>query len=361
MLDDEDQATLEWFGATTFRLRACGLTIFLDTWLERPSLLPSYMRIVDSGPVDYIFISHAHFDHLPGCDRLAKQTGAIVIANGEAIKLLRDAGVSEEQLLPVAGGERIPLFTHAAREAARKGEGPLAAGPPGAPLLPDPSLAVMAVHSAKGKYLAFRKSATFAHVNYSHADIPETMDTATVYEGSSQFACTIDITRGIDGPGMRYGLLRLGEIVPAEHLDSGDKAFIEYSSDRSRNIMSSFDGGQMIFSFQIGGKTLLWNSHLGGYRGILQNLEPRPDVLILAVAGRANFDGKPFDGSAAEAATEVCKWLGEPSQVIFCLHDQALIKPWSIDTKAAKSMIEKNTRSKIRDLDHAIAYRLFSA
>lgn len=74
--------TLEWFGkspsvayrpdriltqyyhtgATTFRLKTCGLTIFLDTWLDRPSVLPKYLDIEDVTEADYIFISHAHFD-----------------------------------------------------------------------------------------------------------------------------------------------------------------------------------------------------------------------------------------------------------------------------------------------------------
>jgi L-ascorbate metabolism protein UlaG (beta-lactamase superfamily) len=108
--------------------------------------LPQYLSITDCGHVDYIFISHAHFDHLPGCDRLAKQTGAIVIANGEAINVLRKAGVDEKQLLPVAGGERVPLFSADVWKAASEGRGPIAAGPPGAPKLPDSSLAAASVH-----------------------------------------------------------------------------------------------------------------------------------------------------------------------------------------------------------------------
>ncbi|KAK5702312.1 hypothetical protein LTR17_022426 [Elasticomyces elasticus] len=341
-----EDATLEWFGATTFRLQARGLTIFLDTWLERPSVLPSYLTIEDAGHVDYIFISHAHFDHLPGCDRLAKRTGAVVVANGEAINVLREAGVPEDQLLPVAGGERIPLFARKDREAAQKGKGHVAPGPPGAPPLPDASLAVMAVHAWPSLHCLLPGT--------SHADIPDSMDTGTVYSGSAQYACTIDITRG-----MRYGLLKLDEIVPRERLDAGEKAFIEYVADQKRHVMSSFDGGQMIFSFLIGKKTLLWNSHLGGYPGILQSLEPKPDVLILSVAGRANFNGRPFDGTAAEAATHICKWLGEPSQVIWCLHDDAPIKPWRIDTGAAERMIEQTTKSKVRHLTPATKSTLF--
>lgn len=136
-------------GATTFRLKTKGLTIFLDTWLEKPDVLPHYLSIDQVHEADYILISHAHFDHLPGCDRLAKQTGAIVIANGEAINVLREAGVPEQQLLPVAGGERIPLFTRATHQAAREGKVATAPGPPGAPARPDDSLAVMAVHAVR--------------------------------------------------------------------------------------------------------------------------------------------------------------------------------------------------------------------
>ncbi|KLU91662.1 hypothetical protein MAPG_10180 [Magnaporthiopsis poae ATCC 64411] len=55
-------ATIEWFGATTYRLKANGLTIFLDTWLDRPSVLPKYLSPDDVDEADYILISHAHFD-----------------------------------------------------------------------------------------------------------------------------------------------------------------------------------------------------------------------------------------------------------------------------------------------------------
>jgi len=97
------------------------------------------------------------------------------------------------------------------------------------------------------------------------------MDTGTTYTGSSEYACTIDITRG-----MRYGLLRLGEIVPHDKLDAGEKSFVDYVADRRKNVMSNFDGGQMMFNFVIGNRALMWSAHLGAYRGILDNLEPKP-------------------------------------------------------------------------------------
>uniref|UniRef100_L7IT35 Metallo-beta-lactamase domain-containing protein n=1 Tax=Pyricularia oryzae (strain P131) TaxID=1143193 RepID=L7IT35_PYRO1 len=322
-----DQTTLEWFGevpppvvpclshlvtdeigpgATTFRLRTRGVTIFLDTWLDKPSVMPKYLAVDDVTEADYIFISHAHFDHLPGADRIAIKTGATVIANGEAINCLRNAGVPEEQLIPVAGGERIPLFTRAVREQARQDPSLRAKGFPGAPIFPLHTLAALAVHVWPSLHCLMP------------ADHPDVIDTATVYTGSATpYSCSLDITFG-----MKHGLLRLGELVPPEKLHDGQRSFIEYVSDRKRNVFSHCDGGQLMFNFLIGDKALLWSAHLGAYEGIMKDMQPKPDVAILAIAGRANLNGRPFDGSAAQFAVKEVEWLGSPSKVIWALHDE---------------------------------------
>lgn len=53
---------MECLGATTFRLQVNNVTIFLDSWLEKPSGLPNYLTVADVEHADYICISHAHFD-----------------------------------------------------------------------------------------------------------------------------------------------------------------------------------------------------------------------------------------------------------------------------------------------------------
>lgn len=149
-------------------------------------------------------------------------------------------------------------------------------------------------------------------------DHPEMIDTGTAYTGAATpFSCTLDITLG-----MKHGLLRLGELVPAEKLSAGQRAFIEYISDRKRNIFSHCDGGQLMYNFLIDDKALLWSAHLWAYESILKDLQPKPDVAILGIAGRANFNGKAFDGSAADFAVKEIQWLDSPSQVIWCLHDE---------------------------------------
>jgi hypothetical protein len=116
--------------------------------------MPTIMREDEVHEAGLILINHSHFDHckpdthkkirmlrikplntwihipVPGADTIAKNTGATVIANAEAIRgkhihpppcvplsadfdelysVLRQRGVPESQLRAVAGGERIEL------------------------------------------------------------------------------------------------------------------------------------------------------------------------------------------------------------------------------------------------------------
>ena len=78
-----------------------------------------------------------------------------------------------------------------------------------------------------------------------------------------------------------------------------------------------------------------------------------------AIAGRANIDGRPYDGSAAEAVTMISKLLDEPRKVIWCLHDRAPIKPYGINTGPATKMLEEKTRSRVMNLAPAKVYSVF--
>ncbi|KAL6364426.1 hypothetical protein LRP88_01827 [Fusarium phalaenopsidis] len=216
---------------------------------------------------------------LPGVDRIAKTTDAIIIANSEAINVLRDANVPEEQLIPVAGDERIPLFLKTDRDRASEGEIEAAPGVSGAPLRPHDRFAVMSVRVWPSLHCLMPGE---------QGHPPDIIDTLTEYTGeASPYTCMINIANG-----MKYDLLRLGEIVPEEHKDPGILSMIEYVNDRERHVFSHFDGGQLAFNFLINpGKTLSWSAHMGTYEGVIKRLEPKPDIAILAIAGRANLDG----------------------------------------------------------------------
>ena len=82
-------------------------------------------------------------------------------------------------------------------------------------------------------------------------------------------------------------------------------------------------------------------------------------MVVLGIAGRGNLNGRPFDGSAAQFAALQLKWLGMPTKVIWCLHDEALVAPFRVDTTAAKDTVEKETGAKVVDLEYAKPYVLF--
>ena len=59
----------------------------------------------------------------------------------------------------------------------------------------------------------------------------------------------------------------------------------------------------------------------GHWSGILKNL--RPDVAILAAAGRGNIDGDPIQGSLAQFVARQADLI-RPKQVILSHHDNWL-------------------------------------
>ena len=89
-----DPITLEWFGCTTFRLKVGGVTIWLDTFLDRVPEAPQVgLTAAEVDEADFIFVSHSHFDHILGANVVALRTGANVVGSYEAMRLMDGAGV----------------------------------------------------------------------------------------------------------------------------------------------------------------------------------------------------------------------------------------------------------------------------
>ena len=101
-------ATIEWFGCATFRVRIGSTTLFFDTYLDKAPGVPSAgLHAADVDEADFLFISHAHFDHVLGADVIAKATGATVVGNYEVAHLMAANGVPDDQMLAVSGGEAV--------------------------------------------------------------------------------------------------------------------------------------------------------------------------------------------------------------------------------------------------------------
>ena len=76
-----------------------------------------------------------------------------------------------------------------------------------------------------------------------------------------------------------------------------------------------------MFVFETPEGTLLYQDTSGHWSGILHDL--RPDVAILAAAGRGNVDGEPVQGTLAQFVAQQA-WLVKARDIILCHHDDWL-------------------------------------
>lgn len=94
-----DGTEITWLGHASFIVKSPGgKTLVFDPWLGsegNPKCPPQFNDLSQWGSVDYIFISHGHFDHMGSAVRLAKHSGAMVIANFEIAQYIEHQGVEK--------------------------------------------------------------------------------------------------------------------------------------------------------------------------------------------------------------------------------------------------------------------------
>jgi L-ascorbate metabolism protein UlaG (beta-lactamase superfamily) len=252
-------ATIEWFGTATFRIRTGGLTLFFDAYLDRlPGLEPVGLSTAEVSEAHFVFVSHAHFDHLAGADVIALGTGATVVASPESARCLRACGVPEDQLLVVTGGETVHC------------------GP-----------------SVRVRVLPALHSCLFAHS-----------------DPDSSVPCLGDL--GVSAQERAASVAALFGLMAAAPDPAG--AALRALNERC----SRHDGGQLAYLLSTGDGSVLVSASAGYWRGLFTGL--RPDVALLSLGGRPNVDGEPFQGSTAQYALEQVELL-RPARIAFCHHD----------------------------------------
>lgn len=259
--------TLDWYGCATFRMRTAGLTIFLDAYIDRAEGAAGpdpALRADDIGEADWIVVGHAHFDHLYGAERILANTDATLIGSYESIRVLEGAGVPLERMICVGGGETIEL-----------GSG-----------------ATVSVYPSQHSCV------------WSHAEM-----------GQSGDVCLGDL-----GVTWQEQQRRLAELM--QYLQTGLPAGSSDHLSGSLGVHSARgDGGALVFVFDLPDGSVLYQDTSGHWSGVLRDL--RPDVAILAAAGRGNIDGEPIQGSLAQFVGRQVDLL-RPSKVVLCHHDDWL-------------------------------------
>ncbi|HEX5340102.1 MAG TPA: metal-dependent hydrolase [Gammaproteobacteria bacterium] len=74
--------TLTWYGHAAFKLvTPSGHVLLLDPWITNPSNPNGKQDLEALKHVDYILVTHGHFDHVGDAVEIAKRTGAHLVAN----------------------------------------------------------------------------------------------------------------------------------------------------------------------------------------------------------------------------------------------------------------------------------------
>ena len=255
-------ATLDWLGCATFRLEVGNQVIFLDAYLDRVASAPPVGIAIDEiDRADWIIVGHSHFDHLYGAERIAAATGARIIGSYETIRVMESQGIPLEQMIPVAGGEKVRLSD-------------------------DVSVDVFpSQHSCvwSSKQLGPSDEVCIGDLGVTLEEQQERMLELAGYFGT------------------------LGEDVLA-HLRA--------SSQGSRG-----DGGALVYLFDTPEGSLFYQDTSGHWSGVLRDL--RPDVAIIAAAGRGNIDGEPIQGSLAQFVARQAELL-RPRRLLLSHHDDWL-------------------------------------
>ncbi|WP_395153607.1 MBL fold metallo-hydrolase [Ilumatobacter sp.] len=262
--------TLDWYGCATFGLQTAGLNIMLDAYIDRAANAagPSPARSAsDIAECDYLVIGHSHFDHLFGAEVIMANTKATLIGSYETVRVMEGLGVALDRMLPVAGGETIELEGATGR-------------------------ATVSVYPSQ-------HSCVWSHSQMGQSDEVCIGDLGVTHqEQRERFA------KLIEHLGTALDPLAVGHMMStmAEHSDRGD-------------------GGALVFLFDLPDGRLFYQDTSGHWSGVLRDL--RPDVAILAAAGRGNINGEPIQGSLAQFMAQQVDML-RPKQVILSHHDDWL-------------------------------------
>jgi L-ascorbate metabolism protein UlaG (beta-lactamase superfamily) len=101
-------ANLTWHGHSCFSLVTDdGTRILFDPFLDENPVAD--VKAAEIGEVDYILVSHGHWDHFADCISIAKRTGAMVISTFELVSFCQSKGVEKGHGMNLGGAHRFPF------------------------------------------------------------------------------------------------------------------------------------------------------------------------------------------------------------------------------------------------------------
>jgi L-ascorbate metabolism protein UlaG (beta-lactamase superfamily) len=273
--------TLDWLGCATFRLDINGLVVFLDAYMDRVSSAPDVgLTTKEVNKADYVLVGHSHFDHLAGAEVIAHNTGAKVIGSNETARVLeQEAQVPKGQLLRAQGGEHFRLN-----------------------------------HEVTVRVFPSLHSCIWVGGSW---------DTKKVVTG--HYGLTEDERSAVQSGGAAIG----------EAPENPDAAAVEEMRKHLATSLGSREiGGALAFLIDTPDGTIFYHDTSGCWTGVVRGL--RPDLALVAMAGRGNIDGEPLQGSLAQFVGQMGELLA-PKTMILGHHD-AWMPPMTRDMSDGASL-----------------------
>ena len=101
-------ARITWHGHSCFTLVADdGTRILFDPWLDENPVADIGSDEIEE--LDYILVSHGHFDHFDDAIKLARRTGATLVSTFEIVAFSQARGVENAHSMSIGGGYRFPF------------------------------------------------------------------------------------------------------------------------------------------------------------------------------------------------------------------------------------------------------------
>lgn len=101
-------ANLTWHGHSCFTLVTDdGARIIFDPWLDENPVADIRSDQVEE--LDYILVSHGHFDHFGDGIKLARQTGAILVSTFEIATFAESQGIENVHAMSIGGAYDFPF------------------------------------------------------------------------------------------------------------------------------------------------------------------------------------------------------------------------------------------------------------
>jgi L-ascorbate metabolism protein UlaG (beta-lactamase superfamily) len=104
--DDAGRLTVTWLGHSTFLLKSPnGVRVMFDPWLTGNPSCPEKARHV--AVLDLMLVTHGHSDHTGDAARIARATGATVVAGFELAAWLERQGIRNVRAMNIGGRDRV--------------------------------------------------------------------------------------------------------------------------------------------------------------------------------------------------------------------------------------------------------------